>query len=267
MTFLILGYALLTIAYSQCGPWTVTNPEDGSQVTLDLTCLQGHTFDAVDTDSEPHHYHYSVCSNGQSCKGDGVMVQQTVPSDTATCYIIGRWDSNKEPEFENINGGTWTFVYDNGDDDCGNPARTWSPKYVCDASTNYEIGNVNEIPNPGSCFYEVEIKTKYACTGQTFPCFEEDGSSGLSGGWLFIIIFVGAVFLYCVVGYIIMGTTVNKAGGLGDFSNNIPQKTLWVALPSLVIAGCCYTKDAIMGAMNRGGGGDMDKPIVTDTDQ
>eukprot|EP01084_Bolivina_argentea_P155691 271319_1 len=156
---------LLIVASSQCGNWTVINPDDGSLVTLDLSPLNGITLDIVDTDPEPHHYIYSICQNNQHCEGNNVMVKQTVPSDPNTCYIPGRWDKTKQPEYQNINDGAWTFVYDNGDNDCGNPARTWSPTFVCTPGVIAIAGNVDEIPN--SCFYEVEIKTKFACADWT----------------------------------------------------------------------------------------------------
>eukprot|EP00483_Globobulimina_turgida_P008192 UN08208 len=123
---LILGYYLVVTTYSQCGPWTVTNPDDGSEVRLDLSCLAGKTFSALDGEFTPHHYLYSMCSNRESCKDENVMVAQTLEGDT-TCYILGRWDFTKQPVFSNIDGGSWTFVYDNGDDDCSGPIRTWSP--------------------------------------------------------------------------------------------------------------------------------------------
>eukprot|EP01084_Bolivina_argentea_P270905 460762_1 len=93
------------------------------------------------------------------------MTKEASVNDPSTCYILGRWDSTKEPAYDNINGGTWTFEYNNGDDDCGNPARTWSPMFVCAPGVKYQVGYVDEIPN--SCFYEVVIKTQFACLGWT----------------------------------------------------------------------------------------------------
>merc|ERR1712087_240452 len=110
---------------------------------------------------------------------------------------------------------------------------------------------------PNSCYYEVEIRTKYACGG-SFTCAGDDDASGLSGGWVFIIILLSALFLYCVVGYVVMATTVNKEGGFADFSNNIPQSSFWSALPKLVLAGCGVTKDSIMGLLGKG----SDEPLI-----
>ena len=50
-----------------------------------------------------------------------------------------------------------------------------------------------------------------------------------------------------------MALTVNKDGGFGDFNNNIPNRSLWVNIPGLVIAGCNVTKEFIMGLINKDG--------------
>jgi len=243
---------------------------DQNDVTLDLSCLAPYTLDAKDGEDPPHDYFWSVCRNDQNCNDHNdnpvtVMVKQTSPTDADACYWIASWDADKTPQYRDEEDGTWEFVYDTGDDDCGSPQRTWSPTFVCAPGTNYELGAVEEIP--GSCYYRIVVKTQFACLNQTYPCVPPpsggDDESGLSGGWIFIICLVGFIFLYCVAGYFIMGLTVNKAGGLGDFSNNIPQKTFWIALPSLVIAGCGFTKDFIMGLFNKGGGGE--EPLVTES--
>ena len=74
------------------------------------------------------------------------------------------------------------------------------------------------------------------------------------------------IYIYIVVGgYIFMALTVNKEGGFGDVSNNIPNRSLWCALPSLVVAGCMVTKETLMGLMGKGGEGEMSEPIADDT--
>ena len=141
----------------------------------------------------------------------------------------------------------YTCIYVGG---ACNPSldRTWAPNFVCDQSTELSYGTVVELF--GSCRYTLDIRTKYACPGAV--C-EADSSNGLSGGWIFIIIFLCAFFLYFVGGYIIIAKTTNKEGGFKDFSNNIPQRSFWVALPSLVVAGCAVSKEYIMSLINKEG--------------
>ena len=129
-------------------------------------------------------------------------------------------------------------------------------------STELSWGDVTEPF--GSCRYSLNIRTRYACPGYTY----EDEDSGLSGGSIFLILLLCGVFTYFAAGYVVMALTVNKAGGFGDVAGNIPQKSLWVALPKLVLAGCMVTKEAAVNlagkARGGGGDGDLDAPITTD---
>jgi len=256
-TILALFVLLVSNAQAQCS-WSITD-ENNNQQNLDLSCLKSRMLNTGDETN--HNYAWSVCTNGNSCNGDQVMVAQT--GEAGDCFILGRWDQTISPSYTSIGGGTWSFQYDNGDTDCGNPARTWAPTFICDRSTEYQVSDATEVPN--SCFYEVTVRTRYACGGGPFTCSGDDDASGLSGGWVFIIILLSALFLYCAVGYIVMATTVNKAGGFADFGNNIPQSHFWSALPKLVLAGCAVTKETIMGLINKGKGGD--EPLVTDGDE
>ena len=64
-------------------------------------------------------------------------------------------------------------------------------------------------------------------------------------------------------GYVYMALTVNKEGGFGDFQNNIPNRSIWCALPSLVIAGCQVSKDTIMGLIGKGDT-ELSEPMTDD---
>merc|ERR1712130_142123 len=166
-------------------------------------------------------------------------------------------------------GGMWYFEYANGEDDCG---RTWIPTFLCDQTVNdFQMGTVSEI---GMCRYQVEIRTKYACKDNTecsgAPQSGGGGAeeSGLSTGWIFIIILITSFFAYCIVGYIVMAMTVNKEGGFKDFSNNIPQRNFWVLCPKLVCAGCGVSKEYVVGKYHqykqRKGGDNYGQALATD---
>ena len=45
---------------------------------------------------------------------------------------------------------------------------------------------------------------------------------------------------------------VNKEGGFKDFGNNVPHRSFWCALPSLVVAGCCVTKEVLQAFVDKG---------------
>lgn len=171
---------LPVLVKSDCGTWTVSGQ------TLDLHCLSGSSIDAQDNEEPPHDYLWSFCENGIRCKDDAVMVAQKSRTDNA-CYVLGRWDKSIAPTYSDLEGGTWTFRYDNGAEDCGNPARTWAPTFVCAPGVVAQYETVSEIP--GSCFYELTVRTQYACVGQSYACpnvtdvcewYTEDGKNNLN---------------------------------------------------------------------------------------
>ena len=61
-----------------------------------------------------------------------------------------------------------------------------------------------------------------------------------------------------------MALTVNKQGGFGDVSNNIPNKQLWMKCVPLVIAGCMVTKEYMMALAKKKGTGDDKQETLSD---
>ena len=64
----------------------------------------------------------------------------------------------------------------------------------------------------------------------------DSGSSGLSGGWIFIIIFLSVFMLYCLIGFVYKGQK-NKEWKYW----NIPNFEFWRALPNMTMLGCKVT--------------------------
>eukprot|EP00486_Rosalina_sp_Unknown_P003944 CAMPEP_0201569734 /NCGR_PEP_ID=MMETSP0190_2-20130828/11580_1 /ASSEMBLY_ACC=CAM_ASM_000263 /TAXON_ID=37353 /ORGANISM="Rosalina sp." /LENGTH=201 /DNA_ID=CAMNT_0047992403 /DNA_START=291 /DNA_END=896 /DNA_ORIENTATION=+ len=183
-----------------------------------------------------------------------MVAQDSTNPDEDLCFVLGKYEGSIAPKIydgddsPNANGD-FQFEYPNGGD-CGGRSRTWVPRFTCEPGTEFRVaGDVTERTE--TCVYDAQIFTKYACFNGQTSCAADD--SGLSGGWIFIIILVCGLFAYCVFGYIVMALTVNKAGGFGDFGNNIPNKSLWVNCIPLVMAGCSVTKDFLVGLTNRGG--------------
>ena len=194
-----------------------------------------------------------------------MMVNQVDDTNQELCYGVGNWDPETTPTY-NSDENSWSFVYQ-GDNDCGNPSRLWQPKFICDTSVDGFTGDT--VQESGNCVFSVNIQTKYACVdgcsggGGGGGGGGDDGGStqeldGLSGGWIFIICFVSAFFVYCVGGYLFMGLSVNKDKGLGAFSENIPNKSFWVICPKLVFAGTQVTMEYCKGLMNRNKGDDTE---------
>lgn len=65
-------------------------------------------------------------------------------------------------------------------------------------------------------------------------------ASGLSGGWIFVIIFCVCTFVYFVGGYAYKMKTEGATG-----TEAIPHYEFWADIPALVLEGCTYTKDWI----------------------
>eukprot|EP01083_Nonionella_stella_P201699 737642_1 len=197
---LILCYYLLSIAYGDC-QWAV-KAATGGTVTLDLSCIEEEhkTIHIKGTGQDSHHdYYWSMCSNSQQCNGDNVMVRQIVDGDSSHCYVLGRYDGKIKPTTPN--GDTWQFVYANGQNDCGHPARTWAPTFICNPDEEWKVGNVNEELN--TCYYTIIINTKYACSNNVMHCAPKE-EYNFPYGWVFLSGLIGLLFVYCLIGYCIM---------------------------------------------------------------
>ncbi|XP_035689605.1 cation-dependent mannose-6-phosphate receptor-like [Branchiostoma floridae] len=73
--------------------------------------------------------------------------------------------------------------------------------------------------------YKFELKSPCACPGASASC----NSSGISGGWVFVIIVLVVLVVYLVGGIIFM-SLVKKASG----AERIPNVEFWKDLPILV---------------------------------
>eukprot|EP01084_Bolivina_argentea_P085734 154959_1 len=251
---LVVTYYLLNIGHSQCA-YTYTNTTTQVSTKLDMSCLNGMTFDYYE---EPYHFLYTPCQNGDRCMNDqesitGMVVQSSEEGETDQCFLIAVWDNSAVATYD-ASSRTWLVAFENGDDCFGTPRR-FEAELVCDSSTD---GRVMGMDEPRTCEYVMTINTRYACG--VVACSSDDG---ISGGSVFLIIFFSGFFLYFVVGYLVMAFTKNKEGGVADFSNNIPQKAFWCMLPSLVLAGCMFSKDFIVGLCNKDKS-ELEEPVTAE---
>eukprot|EP00485_Elphidium_margaritaceum_P010992 CAMPEP_0202698586 /NCGR_PEP_ID=MMETSP1385-20130828/11863_1 /ASSEMBLY_ACC=CAM_ASM_000861 /TAXON_ID=933848 /ORGANISM="Elphidium margaritaceum" /LENGTH=316 /DNA_ID=CAMNT_0049355339 /DNA_START=29 /DNA_END=976 /DNA_ORIENTATION=- len=157
----LIIFCVAWVTISQSCSWTVTH--DGAIKTLDLTPLQGLMLNTTDVSS--HYYSFTPCENGVLCRGESVMTCQVTPDGREN--IIGRWDTSISPAFADLGWGPqwWTFEYNNGDTDCGQPARNWVPTFECNESEKYVLGQV--VERSGSCYYQITIETMFACDNYT----------------------------------------------------------------------------------------------------
>ena len=83
--------------------------------------------------------------------------------------------------------------------------------------------------------------------------YDDGSSSVLSGGSIFVIILISCLFAYFVFGWITCAFLNRKDRGYTDICGNVPHATFWIKLPSLVFAGCCFTKDFLFGLCSKDG--------------
>lgn len=101
----------------------------------------------------------------------------------------------------------------------------------------------------------MDIETKWACPGEIYTTQEPEDNS-LSGGSIFVIILFVLFLSYCIIGYIICAILNRKDHPYWDCEANIPHLVFWAKLPSLVVAGCLFSKDFILALL--GCEGDQD---------
>mmetsp|Transcript_49159 Transcript_49159/g.44015 ORF Transcript_49159/g.44015 Transcript_49159/m.44015 type:complete len:292 (+) Transcript_49159:29-904(+) len=92
------------------------------------------------------------------------------------------------------------------------------------------------------------------CNNPPIPSIDS-GSNGLSGGWIFIIIFFTGFLLYCLAGFVYKGQK-NKEWKYW----NIPNFNFWRALPAMVLVGCKVTYQWLSRSNN-------DDSLLKTTDQ
>ena len=107
----------------------------------------------------------------------------------------------------------------------------------------------------GNCSAWMDIETKWACPGEIYTTQEPEDNS-LSGGSIFVIILFVLFLSYCIIGYIICAILNRKDHPYWDCEANIPHLVFWAKLPSLVVAGCLFSKDFILALL--GCEGDQD---------
>lgn len=111
--------------------------------------------------------------------------------------------------------------------------RTTRLTFVCDPSTDLKMVNLVQ-PATNPCEYDLTLKTKWACAGA--PPGDGGGSShALSGGWVFVIVFLVLGFVY-VVG----GCLWNKHFH-PDAEHYFPHLAFWKHLDGLVRDGCRFS--------------------------
>ena len=241
----------------------VFQDSDNPENTLDLSAFSCST---LDHQQGAYHFLFTPCGDRDSCTSNsetitGMMVQSD--PDEGFCARIAGWDDFETQPTYNDDKKEWLLYYENGDSCFGAP-RTFTTVWRCRSSENRV--HIETVEEPVACNYVMILYTKYACPGHQYSksvCLTQNNSS-LSGGWIFIIIFISIIFIYCIVGYIIMATTINKENGFNDIKGNIPNFQFWKIIPKYVMAGCFVTYQYVMNLIRKEqGNNNSDHQAVT----
>ena len=127
----------------------------------------------------------------------------------------------------NVDGkSAYQLRYSNGYGPCGDegqyPTRTVDINFYCDSSVQTWDPSKVSCGEEEPCTYFLTIGTNAACSIDF-----DDGSDGLSIGWIVVIVLLSVFFVYCAIGYAINGS---KSKEWGNFRNNIPNYGMWITL-------------------------------------
>jgi len=149
------------------------------------------------------------------------------------------------------------LAFPNGGEPDPPPARTTDIEFICDSGAgtgSFQPNNPAENPTHD---YHLMWRSAYACPVGGGDNGNNDngdggdgdgGSGGISGGWVFIIILVGVIFLYLAIGCAVRKFVMGASG-----IDIIPNVVFWLALPGLVKDGNVYTFRKLLGLCGRGG--------------
>jgi len=178
------------------------------------------------------------------------FVTQFTTGRQADCIsVLAFWDDKLKPDvsplprdrFPNHEG--FTLEFSNGDwCDTVEMSRKVIIQFLC-ADEEYQPFEFTEAQ---SCIYEANFYTKYACVGvakghhamvHNHEVYEHE-DSGLSWGWVTMILCLIAITLYCV-----LGMWYNTQHSEKEGTDVIPNFLFWTAFPRYVLIGCSVSYD------------------------
>jgi len=218
--------------------------------TLNLNSIKGITYSYFN--SSKWQFFYSPCQDAVDCKLNNnsaynVMASQYNYENKFCTSFLAWYQESNTPTWDDTHQ-RWIFKYSNGQvtkNTC--PTRYFDIYFYCDpnAKSTFAVGAGETTSS--SCIYTFSLNSSLAC-----PWLVQDSgssSSSLSGGWIFIIILIVVLFLYCVTGYVYNGYKNSK--NWADFKTNTPNYEFWTTVPHWTWAGCCVTKEFLVGLFNK----------------
>jgi len=200
---------------------------------------------------------YPPCNNYfQTTRSSICQVANNMPpagcaSSVPYCYNFGFFSSNS-PSYSLIQGNQGIIAtFTNGDwcqySSSNKKVRTFILTLNCATTASSSFKMVADDPSLQDCTFHTTYSLPQACPGYSpsgssssggyIPNQDNSGgSSGLSGGWIFIIVLAVTVPLY-----VVLGCTYNRKKQNKEGFDACPNAAFWRDLPGLAKDGCVFT--------------------------
>jgi hypothetical protein len=233
----ILGFLVLLIccALSVC---SATNIEQtfknnlnaiagcGVPGVVDLSSLQSSS-DLTYSDTT-YSYYMNVCGNVHFDKCEtGAMACQYVPSQKIA-NTLAYFNTNPTGQWSLMGNSTnptgVQAVYTNGPANCfpNSQVRTLNLFFPCQSQADTSMTVVNN-----GCSYTITYGTPAACSGGSGS--GKSSSSGLSGGWIFIIVLLVSFVLYISLGCLYKSKKLGATGSERCPNVDFLERFAWVS--------------------------------------
>ncbi|KAF2071847.1 hypothetical protein CYY_006839 [Polysphondylium violaceum] len=240
IAILITVLAVITIVNSQACSYT--NTKNDLINLSNLTSYDTNAYNVTSTKTK-NIFYYNICGAVRYC-ADNAQSKGTY----SACGYMSKVDKVYAfgvPNMINItslgDGNEYgaTVVY-NSSSACANLKRSTVLKLYCYEGTTVESLSVDDSNNCG-----VVIEANIPCPGVKIPVKK----SGLSGGWIFIIILFSSFAAYAIFGSIINWKVRHQSG-----SSIFPNSSFWSNFGSLIKDGVFFIKGKVSGTPYVGGG-------------
>lgn len=277
---LFVSLLLSSILLSNASNCAFKNPV--SKENYDLSAFKGLVMEGADAKVSTYQYKASVCSDMTDIcddimtgkKSNGCTYQfGGEPGGKSVCWdVLAYWDdeavtvADLDPSASQPAGTEGISLSFKNGDECRNNPRENTMNFICDKTVptskpGYQLEG-SQDPND-SCHFIINIKSSHGCPGGSPKSGSTSGSSGLSGGWIFIILIIILPIFYFATVFGYRGYTTKE----WKSSENCPHLDLCKTFPLWVKTGCMVSgvasKNGCMWLMSKCKKGDDDYETST----
>jgi len=223
--------AVLALADGECGA-TITM--SGKKYKYDLSALKRNPSEShVATDSDFNYYYINFCDvTNSGCVDTAAVCQRAANYNYYSCGAANT-ASYMTPVDNTIAPGQGISVkYTGGDKYSSGLERQSVVTVICDPDQTGPEGDwvdVHEVEN----IYYLSVEHAGGCGVSKGGA----SSAGETFALAMLIIILGGLFLYFVIGFIICKFVLKKEGSASEM---IPNHIFWTSLPGLIVDGCKF---------------------------